>query len=244
MGEIPLLTQAHLKAWKLTISRLQQEATLLGAHGVIGVYLQFKEHDWSSGAVEFTAIGTAIRLPNLAGEPQFFTSNLSGQEFWKLHQAGYYPKGLVIGFSSYYIRPSDDTNCFVSNASNLNGCVNQRHQSWQPYLDLVAESYRNELDEYTKAVQSSYRLARSRLSKNIRQCKAEGSIGVCVTTNIKHIEYESYEAEAWDLIINCFAIGTAIVRNEQKTQPSVCSPLLFYNLAAKKLERWHYSKLI
>jgi len=105
IGEIELLSQIHLEAREAAIGRLQQEAALLGAHGIIGVRLSSSEYDWSSGVVEFTVIGTAIRMSNRSSEKQPFTSNLSGQDFWKLCQAGYYPRGLVIGFCSYYVHP-------------------------------------------------------------------------------------------------------------------------------------------
>ena len=74
IGEITLLSQIHLEARKVAINRLQQEAALLGAHGIIGVELSSNEYDWSSGVVEFTAIGTAIRISNRSLETKPFTS--------------------------------------------------------------------------------------------------------------------------------------------------------------------------
>ncbi|MBW4501966.1 MAG: heavy metal-binding domain-containing protein [Scytonema hyalinum WJT4-NPBG1] len=235
MGEIPLLTQIQLEARELAIDRLQQEAALLGAHGVIGVYLKSQEHDWSSKAIEFTAIGTAIRLPNRALEQHPFITNLSGQEFWKLQQAGYYPKGLVIGLCSYYVRPSNLTNAIMN--SHL------LFQSAQSLTKEFREFSQQELDEYTEGIKSACRLARSRLTENTYKCEAEGAVGVSVGTYIKDIEYERGELKARDLLIHCLAVGTAIVFDKQCTRSSISSPLLSYNLAASKLEHWKYSKL-
>ncbi len=63
-GELSALSQAQLAARELAVDRLRQEAAILGAHGVIGVRIQMGGYNWSARTVEFTAIGTAIRIPN------------------------------------------------------------------------------------------------------------------------------------------------------------------------------------
>ncbi|BAZ02840.1 hypothetical protein NIES37_68530 [Tolypothrix tenuis PCC 7101] len=80
-GEVAALTQAQLAARELTVSRMQAEAAMLGAHGIIGVRLHQRRQVWGVGMVEFTAIGTAIRIPNRPPTNKPFTSDLSGQEF-------------------------------------------------------------------------------------------------------------------------------------------------------------------
>ena len=93
-GELAFVTQAQLAARGLALSRLKQEAALLGAQGVVGVRLKAGNYDWSSHLIEFTAIGTAIRSRDQAGmaNEDPFTSALSGQDFWKLCRAGFLPK--------------------------------------------------------------------------------------------------------------------------------------------------------
>jgi uncharacterized protein YbjQ (UPF0145 family) len=212
IGEIALLSQIHLEARESAIKRLQQEAALLGAHGIIGVELSSNEYDWSSGVVEFTAIGTAIRISNRSLETKPFTSNLNGQDFWKLCQAGYYPRGLVIGVCSYYSQPRI--------------------------------AYYNESEEHTEAMQLAQHIARRRLDQEIDKQNADGAIGVGTGIYIQKIEYEENEEEMCDLLIHCLAVGTAIIRSDQNIRSPNHSTLVVHNLAANRLERWNYSKLI
>src|SRR5258708_20854386 len=101
--ELTTVTNAHQQAVQLALGRLQQEAALLKAHGVIGVRFNRREYEWGSNLLEYTAIGTSIRLPDAPLFPRPFLSDLSGQEFWTLLQAGYFPAGLVTGFCSYCV---------------------------------------------------------------------------------------------------------------------------------------------
>ncbi len=48
-------------ARELAMTRMEEEADLLGADGVVGVRLVFKEYAMDEGVLEFQAIGTAIR---------------------------------------------------------------------------------------------------------------------------------------------------------------------------------------
>ncbi|HET8843780.1 MAG TPA: heavy metal-binding domain-containing protein, partial [Ktedonobacteraceae bacterium] len=77
--EINTLSQAHQEAAKLALGRLEQEAKLVGAHGVIGVRFTRRGYEWGANLLEYTAIGTAVSLPDrpLIGRP--FLSDLSGQ---------------------------------------------------------------------------------------------------------------------------------------------------------------------
>ena len=59
--ELTTVSQAHQRAALLALSRLDQEAALLKAHGVIGVRLTTRDYEWGANMLEFTAIGTAIK---------------------------------------------------------------------------------------------------------------------------------------------------------------------------------------
>ena len=106
-GEVTTLSSAHQEATQLALGRLEQEATLLKAHGVIGVRFTRRSYkwddEWDENVLEYTAIGTAIRLPNVPVPQHPFLSDLSGQEFWTLLQAGYYPAGVVTGYCAYFV---------------------------------------------------------------------------------------------------------------------------------------------
>jgi uncharacterized protein YbjQ (UPF0145 family) len=105
--EMEVLTAAMYNARELAMSRMEAEASALGADGVVGVNLDIRFMEWGESVAEFTAIGTAVRSlvggtwkqPN--GLP--FTSDLSGQAFWKLVRTGYRPLGLVLGNCVYHV---------------------------------------------------------------------------------------------------------------------------------------------
>jgi uncharacterized protein YbjQ (UPF0145 family) len=58
--ELPDFTQALYDARELAMSRMQQEAKTLAAHGIVGVQIHEHRHSWGGRAIEFLAIGTAI----------------------------------------------------------------------------------------------------------------------------------------------------------------------------------------
>ncbi len=60
-AELPHFTQALYEARELAMTRMQEEARVLGAEGIVGVQLIEKSHFWGSHVIEFLAIGTAVR---------------------------------------------------------------------------------------------------------------------------------------------------------------------------------------
>src|SRR5438477_12564122 len=84
--EMTVLTQAMYHARELAMTRMEEEADLLGADGIVGVRLEVTRYEWGESLAEFIAVGTAIR--HREGERfrtrdnRPFTSDLSGQDFW------------------------------------------------------------------------------------------------------------------------------------------------------------------
>jgi len=222
-GELTNLTQAQLAARELAVSRMQQEAAILGAHGVIGVKVKVKGYDKRSRTIEFTAVGTAIRVPNREPEPQPFTSALTGQEFWQLHQAGLMPKGLVFGICSYYIHTDNQTRSITN--PGLFGLLSG---NW-----LMNQ----ELTQYTTGFQTARHLAMSRLTSDIQKHGAEGAIGMQILAELEEIEYELNNTTYHDLLAHFVAMGTSIIQDHQEKVTSGRSPLLIYNLASGKSEQ-------
>lgn len=215
-GELTAISQAQLGARERAIARLGQEAEILGAHGVIGVRLKMGGYDWSSRTIEFTAVGTAIRIPNRPPDPHPFTSDLSGQEFWQLHQAGYYPRGIVMGLCSYYVHT--DMNTRQLTRGGLFGRGSGQNQ---------------EIAQYTMGFNLARRTAMSRLKEDIRQHQAEGSVGMKIEMEIEDIEYEINDTTYHDLLAHFVALGTSIVC-EHPTESVRKSPLLFYSLSTRQ----------
>src|SRR5262249_46885261 len=59
--EMEVRTQAMYHARELAMTRMEEEADLLGADGIVGVRLEVNRHEWGKHLAEFIAIGTAIR---------------------------------------------------------------------------------------------------------------------------------------------------------------------------------------
>jgi uncharacterized protein YbjQ (UPF0145 family) len=216
-SELSAMSQAQLAAREMAVARLRLEAALLGAHGVIGVRLKLTHHSWSSRTIEFTAIGTAIRIPNRAPDPQPFTSDLSGQEFWQLHQAGYYPKGLVFGVCSYYVHT--DSNTVNLMRGGFFGRGSRQNQ---------------EIPAYTQGFQIARHLAMERLKADIRTHQAEGAVGMHIDMGVEDIEYELNNTTRHDLLAHFVAVGTAISHDPEPVATTPKSPITIYDLASGK----------
>src|ERR1700712_4000405 len=103
--ELGTLSQAMYHARELAMTRMEAEADVLGADGVVGVRLEVELKEGGSDVAEFPAVGTGVKAEpdtpagtswrNHRGQP--FTSDLSGQDFFTLIRTGYAPLGLVMG---------------------------------------------------------------------------------------------------------------------------------------------------
>jgi uncharacterized protein YbjQ (UPF0145 family) len=117
------LSQAYTSAQDLALRRMEEEATGLGAHGVIGVRFAITRRDWAEHAIEVTIMGTAVRGPHSAPDRPF-TSDLSGQEFWQLHEAGYQPRGLVFGACVWLVETRESSQLQNQERYELRTAVN------------------------------------------------------------------------------------------------------------------------
>lgn len=186
-GEVTVLTQAQLTARELAVTRLQQEAALLGAHGVIGVRLTKRRKGLGMGLLEFTAIGTAIRIPGMTQTKKPFTSDLSGQEFWKLRMAGYLPKGLVFGACAYYVH-SDRTTRQIMNQSGWNALWGKGRQN-------------QEMEQFTQGFQAARELAIFRLTADIQHLGATGSVGMTIESSEETIVHSQQSLLGYLLVL-------------------------------------------
>lgn len=208
-GEMEAVTHAHTKARERCVARLALEAEVLGAHGVVGVQIKTRAHPWATGLVEFTAVGTAIRLP---GEPPAkapFTSHLSGQDFWQLHRAGFWPRGLVFGLCCYYVNQDPDTRQLLS-----------------PSLFNSAAWRNQEVTQYTQGFYLASRTARTRLRDEVRHARAHGAVGMDVQYHLEAIEVEVNNLVHQDMLITIAALGTAVSPLEAPPQAAPKSLLV------------------
>jgi uncharacterized protein YbjQ (UPF0145 family) len=112
-GEIVAISEAHRESRRRALSRIFQEAQIVGADAVIGVRLQErlitvgshgKGGDDGDEVIEFTVVGTAIRAPWITHEPGApVITDLSGQDFWALAREGFEPCGFPFDFCRYHV---------------------------------------------------------------------------------------------------------------------------------------------
>lgn len=163
--ELDVLSQAMYHARELAMTRMEAEADALGADGIVAVRLEIDFKDFGENLAEFVAIGTAVvadeahrttpdgfRWRNNKDQP--FTSDLSGQDFWTLLQAGYAPLGMVMGSCVYHIA----------------------HQRMMQKLANVGANV--EIPQYTEALYDARELAMARMQAEAEQLAAEGIVGV------------------------------------------------------------------
>jgi uncharacterized protein YbjQ (UPF0145 family) len=122
-----------------------------------------------------------------------FLSDLSGQEFWTLLQAGYYPAGVVMGYCSYYV--------------SLGSRMTQQIQGW-----FGGGSYNQEIVPFSQALYTSRHLAITRATGMAKDHRALGIVGMHIDNNRQIIEYEteSPSSKYLDLFVHFAAVGTAI----------------------------------
>lgn len=197
--EMDVLTQAMYHARELAMTRMEEEADLLEADGIVGVRLVINRHEWGSHIAEFMAIGTAIRHRTgehyRGADNRPFTSDLNGQDFWTLLHAGYRPLSMVMGNCVYHVA----------------------HQGLMASLGQVGRNV--ELPNYTQATYDSRELALSRMQAEAEAAGAEGIVGAQVHEN----------SHGWGShVIEYFAVGTAITPisdNHQIEKPNLVLPL-------------------
>jgi uncharacterized protein YbjQ (UPF0145 family) len=157
--EMTVLSQAMYHARELAMSRMEEEADALGADGIVAVRLTAKHMEWEPNMAEFVAIGTAVkaRKPDVSYrtlDNKPFTSDLSGQDFWTLLQAGYRPVGMVMGNCVYHVAYQGVGQWFKNLGKNV------------------------EMTNFTQALYDARELAMERMQSEASHLKAQGIVGV------------------------------------------------------------------
>lgn len=214
MQELNTLSQAHQHAAQLALGRLEQEAQLLRAHGVIGVRFTQRKYAWGSHLIEYTAIGTAVRLPDTPLGERPFLSDLSGQEFWTLLQAGYYPAGVVTGYSSFCVA--------------LGSQMTQQLRGW-----WGLGGTNQEMVPFTQGLYNARHQAMTRANDMAHKLRAVGIVGMHIESNRRVVEYETDNPTRHylDLYVHFSVVGTAIIaQKKDHIIPTPKPTLLFTDL--------------
>lgn len=182
--ELDVLTQAMYHARTNAMARMEEEAWLLDADGVVGVRLEVGQHAWAAGMVEFTAMGTAVRALDRSrdyrkqtGRP--FTSDLTGQQFWTLLRTQCRPVELAMGNCVYHVGRRGMRQALGQFGKNV------------------------EMPNYTQALYTARELALERLQAEAVRVGANGIVGV-------EVQQSNY---GWGShVLEFFTVGTAVIR--------------------------------
>lgn len=161
--ELETVTRAWDQARRRALDRLVEEARLVEADAVVGVHLHRGEHDVAAEAVECRVSGTAIRFAGAERAAWPVLTDLSVQDYWKLHQAGYAAVGLV----------ATTAVVFVATAGQVR---------WER---AVAAGRNQEYPELSGAVFAARDTARARLLGQARDDHADGIVGMAFEQHIR-----------------------------------------------------------
>jgi uncharacterized protein YbjQ (UPF0145 family) len=191
--ELNVLSQAMYEARELAMARMREEASGMGADGIVGVELTVKRLEWDQHILEFIAIGTGV--VHAGGHPGFkgpnqqpFTSDLSGQDFWTLLQAGYRPLEMVMGSCVYHVA----------------------HRGLLGSLGSIGRNV--ELTNFSQALYDAREIAMERMQNEAIEAGAEGVVGVDL-----HEGSHNWQPH----VIEFFAVGTAVTPISTEQDASV-----------------------
>ncbi|MBO0730520.1 MAG: heavy metal-binding domain-containing protein [Acidimicrobiaceae bacterium] len=194
--ELQVISRAMYDARRLAIHRMEQEAAVLDADGIVGVRMEITTRDWGPDLLEFMFLGTAVRArdPNQRMRPEHgvpFSSDLTGQDFYKLRVAGFRPVRLVIGSCVYHVSTNSVSQWF----RQLSGSTE--------HVPLTTGTY------------AARELAMQRMEAECTQFGGGGVVAAQV-----HEKNHGWGSH----VIEFFAIGTAVVRDPSAR--SVTAPAL------------------
>jgi len=192
-GEISVLSQAYNECRRLALGRLLEEAATCAADAVVGVRITQGSHDWAPGAVEFIAVGTAVRLPAQIKAEKAVLTDLSGQDYWKLCAAGLRPVGIAAHTSVHYVPASWQTQ-MATTGGMFGG------QSWQ----------NQELSDFTRGIYAARETAMSYLTREAQAVGGDGVVGVKIDQHSRTHRVAGIGYEREDLIVTFNVIGTVI----------------------------------
>jgi uncharacterized protein YbjQ (UPF0145 family) len=199
-AELTVISDGHRVSRRRALSRLWQEAALVGADAVIGAHLRDrmitmgargKGGDDGGEVIEFTVVGTAVRAPWLThpkGEP--IVTDLSGQDLWALVQDGWEPCGFFFDFCKFH-------GWHVTSGPSGGG-------------EVVAAN---------NVVETARKLVMDRVYAQGREAQAEFVVGSDLTIDVREVPCGFGGCKLDDLDVNVSWFGTGIRRIPNWQQP-------------------------
>ena len=89
-------TEGHAEGWHEALDRLRREAVAAGANAVVDVRMRTLRHRIGA-SMDFTLIGTAVRIDRLAPSPEPVIATVPALEFVRMLEADIVPVGIAVG---------------------------------------------------------------------------------------------------------------------------------------------------
>ena len=202
VGYAPLVS-AMYAARRRAVQRLVTECRQAGGDGIVGTHLTMRPFPGISDAVEFQAIGTAVRGNGSRHLRDPFVTDLTGQDFAKLLMSGWMPCGLVFGVA-----------------------IGVRHDDSRTQRATL--SWRNaEVPGYTQLVQETRAQVRREIEEDVVRHGGEGLVVRGMRLRIR--EQECPNGNARDHVAEATLVGTAVTRFTVHPSPEA-RPLLMLHL--------------
>lgn len=160
--ELDVLTDAWTLARRRALDRLTEEALQIGADAVVGVHLHRSDHDLGEGTIEYVVTGTAVRFPGSTGAAWPLLTDLSVQDYWRLHTAGHEPVGLLATTAVVFASPP----------------VSLRLQR------LRTLTRNQELEELSNAFRIARETVRAHLEGQVSDAHGSGAVGVTLSHSV------------------------------------------------------------
>lgn len=171
------------EGYRLALNRLQQEATTLGADGVIGIELSVKSV--ADDQREYLAIGTAVRARSKMRPARPFLTDLSGTAVSQLMSAGWMAATMLVGLS-----------------------VSIRHEDWVTAGELFRGSPNSEIESVSELVEH----ARSSARKDVGSSAAAVGVDGVLVNGFSQRLWGRECLKMHDHFVEVFLSGTGIVR--------------------------------
>jgi uncharacterized protein YbjQ (UPF0145 family) len=172
------------------LGRMRQEATELGADGVVGVRLT--EERMEGQKHEFMALGTAVRSRGRQRPAKTFTTDLAAQDLAKLLGAGWVPAGIIYGLS-----------------------IAVRHDDWRTNSALSPFSGNIEVSGYTELISHVRAAARDDFTRQVAHLGADAALMSGLQSRMWKIEAGENHT---DHAASCIVTGNAIAQFKTRRQ--------------------------
>jgi uncharacterized protein YbjQ (UPF0145 family) len=160
--ELDVLSEAWRTARRRALDRLSEEALQVNADAIVGVRLHRSDHDLGRGTIEYVVSGTAIRLPGSTGANWPVLTDLSVQDYWRLHEAGHEPVGFLGTTAVMFASPPTST--------RLRRMRTTRHNQ--------------ELDELSEAFRTARERVRAQMEGQVSDARGAGAVGVTLSHSV------------------------------------------------------------